>query len=207
MSVRPFLRRGFVMLIGAISFSSAASLTPFAWAADKDATNKEIKVAGILMKNQKDSISVKADGEDEPVKYVINGSDKRVTEAMTHIFDAARVQLTYKQDGDNRQLTSIKRQIFKDTGTVTGNVVKVHNNFWVEVKPKTGVSDAYAPGLNYKDKAFMDKLLGLKPGDLVTIKFYTDFERHRIESLTIQKKADATSLDGTSLKTGTPPKK
>src|SRR6185437_1197668 len=106
-----------------------------AGAADKDA-NKEIKVAGILLKKQNDSIFVKADGEEEPVKYPISASDKRVTEAMTHIFDAARVQLSYKQDGDNRQLTSIKRQIFKDTGTVTGNVVKVHNNFWVEVKPK-----------------------------------------------------------------------
>lgn len=68
---------------------------------------------------------------------------------------------------------------------MTGVVVKVYNEFWVEVKPKKGPSDAYAPGANYNNKAFMEKLKGLKPGDSVTIKFYTDFERHRI--LTLQK--------------------
>jgi hypothetical protein len=95
------------------------------------------------------------------------------------------VQLIYKQDSDSRQLASIHRQVLKDKGTVTGEVVKVHNDFWVEVKPKNGVADAYAPGANYNDKEFMAKLKGLKPGESVTIQFHTDFERHRIESLRI----------------------
>jgi hypothetical protein len=203
---RPFSRRRLVMLFCAVTLFTSFQRTLVASAADKDAANKEIKVAGILMQKQDASISVKADGEDEPVKYLINASDTKVTGAMQKIFDAARVQLTYKQDGDSRQLVSIKRQIFKDTGTITGNVVKVYNDFWVEVKPKTGASDAYAPGANFNDKNFMDKLKGLKPGDLVTIKFYTDFERHRIETLTIQKKADAAST-GNTLQTGPTPKK
>ena len=63
---------------------------------------------------------------------------------------------------------------------MTGTVVKVYNNFWVEVKPRNGLADAYAPGANYNDKAFMEKLRGLKPGDSVTITFTTDGERHRI---------------------------
>ena len=93
--------------------------------------------------------------------------------------------MTYKKDGDSRQLVSINKQVLRATGTVTGVVVKVYNDFWVEVKPKDGLSDAYAPGANYKDKEFMAKLKGLKKGDSVTIAFNTDFERHRILTLRI----------------------
>ena len=152
---------------------------------DKDKDKKEGKVAGILIDKMGNWITVKADGEDEPVKYLTgDGSDKKLAESLKTIFNAGRVQLTYKKDGDSRQLVTIKRQVLKATGTVTGTVVKVYNDFWVEVKPKMGVSDAYAPsGTNYKNKEFMDRLKGLKPGDSVTITFTTDFERHRIESL------------------------
>jgi hypothetical protein len=74
--------------------------------------------------------------------------------------------------------------VLKPSGTVTGEVVKVYNEFWVEVKPKTGVADAYAPGATtFGNKEFMDTLKGLKPGDSVTITFTTDFERHRMTSL------------------------
>jgi hypothetical protein len=78
---------------------------------------------------------------------------------------------------------SIKRHIIKQTGTITGEVIKVYNDFWVEVKPKTGLADAFAPGANYNDKEFMAKLKGLQPGDSVTITYTTDFERHRIQAL------------------------
>jgi hypothetical protein len=91
-------------------------------------------------------------------------------------------------------LVSIKRQILKASGTVTGNVVKVYNDFWVEVKPKGGVADAYAPGANFNDKDFMEKLKGLKEGDSVTITFITDFERHRIT--TLRKNAASKSKSG-----------
>ena len=84
--------------------------------------------------------------EDEPVKYLIDGSDKKVTESLKGIFNASRVQLTYKQEGETRQLTGMKKQVLKASGTITGNVVKVYNDFWVEVKPKSGVADAFAPG-------------------------------------------------------------
>ena len=42
--------------------------------------------------------------------------------------------------------------------------MNVYNEFWLEVKPKDGPSDAYAPGANFADKEFMAKLKGLKPG-------------------------------------------
>ena len=80
-------------------------------------------------------------------------------------------------------MVSIQRQVLQASGTVTGIVVKVHNDFWIELKPRRGVADAFAPGANYNDKEFMAKLRALKPGDSVTIQFTTDFERHRIVTL------------------------
>ncbi len=160
---------------------TALSLNSVVRAADKPAAGG--KVAGIYFDKKDNYITVKADGEEEPVKYLIDPADKRLAEAFKSIFGAARVQLTYKQDGDDRRLVTIKKQVLKATGTVTGIVVGFHNNFWLEVKPKNGVADAYAPGANYKDKQFMDLLKSLQPGDSVTLTFNTDFERHRILSL------------------------
>jgi hypothetical protein len=151
-------------------------------AAEQGAEKEPGKVAGILIDKKDDWITVKADGEDDPVKYLV-GNDS-VAGALKSIFNASRVQLTYKNDGDSRQLVSIKKQVLKGSGTVTGAVVKVWNEFWVEVKPKDGPPDAFAPGAdNYNDKDFMAKLKGLKPGDSVTITFTTDSERHRIRTL------------------------
>ena len=165
----------------AVIWPKSASL-----AADKDTAQQGGKVAGIMFDFDLKAnwITVKADGEDEPIKYRFDPSDKKLADVLGKtVFPACRVQLTYKTAGDSRQLVSIKRQIFKESGTVTGTVVKVHNNFWVELKPKIGVADAYAPGANYNDKEFMEKLKALKLGDSVTITFTTDFERHRITTL------------------------
>ncbi len=176
--------RAFLKLIGAtLLLTAGLSSPPVASAADQNAKPDAGKVAGIYIDKKDNGILVKADGEEEAVKYAIDPSDKKLQEAFKAVFNACRVQLTYKPDGDTRRLVSIKRQILKASGTVTGNVVKVYNDFWVEVKPKNGVADAYAPGANYNDKDFMALLKGLKPGDSVTITFNTDFERHRITSL------------------------
>ena len=153
-------------------------------AAEKDADQDQGKVAGILIDKKDNWITVNPDGEEAPVKYLVGkDSDNKLVEDLKSIFNASRVQLTYKKDGDSRQLVSIKKQVPIGTGTVTGVVVKVYNESWVEVKPKDGPSDAYAPGGNYNDKDFMAKLKGLKPGDSVTITFNTDGERHRILNL------------------------
>jgi hypothetical protein len=171
-----------------------------ALAADKEGG----KVTGIYIDGRGEWITVKADGEDEPVKYVIDPSDKKLQDAFKSIFNASRVQLTYKADGDSRKLVSIKKQVLRASGTVTGEVVKVYNGFWVEVKPKNGLADAYAAGANYNDKAFMEKLKGLQPGDSVTITFTTDFERHRIK--TLRKNPAAQSKEGGASPLGTPSK-
>ena len=176
------------------------------WAAEKDAAEKGGKVAGILVEKKDGWIAVKADGDDAPVKYLVDASDKKLQEASQATFDASRVQLVYKQEGDLRRLVSIKRQVLKASGTVTGEVVKVHNDFWIEVKPKSGVADAYAPGAdNFNNKEFMEVLKGLKKGDSVTITFTTDFERHRIKSL--RKNAPSQSKTSGSSQLETPPKK
>ena len=176
----------FFTVFCAVTLFTILGSPPHAPAADKNAAPDEGKVAGILIEKKDNWITVKGDGEDEPVKYVISKDDKKLVEAMKTIFNASRVQLAYKKDGDSRQLVGIKRQVLKATGAVTGLVVKVYDDFWVEVKPKDGLSDAYAPnGVNFKNKDFMAKLKGLKKGDSVTITYYTDFERHRILTLRI----------------------
>jgi len=192
-----------VLSLAAILLLAAPPL-PAAWSAE-GAAERGVKVAGILIDKKDDWIRVKADGEDEPVKYTIAASDKKLREALQAVFNACRVQLIYDKQGDSRRLAGIKRQILKASGTVTGNVVKVYYDFWVEVKPKSGVADAYAPGGdNFNDKAFMEKLKGLKKGDSVTIKFTTDFERHRIKTLrknpVSQAKSGGASSSGTSSK-------
>ena len=174
-------------------------------AAEKNAKKEGGKVAGILIDKNDDWITVKADGDDEPVKYIVDRSDKKLQEAFKSVFNACRVQLTYKNKDDSRQLVTIKRQIFKESGTVTGDVVKVHNDFWVEVKPKNGLADAFAPGANYNDKEFMAQLKGLKAGDSVTITYTTDFERHRIK--TLRKNPASQSKSGGSSTSGSPAKK
>jgi hypothetical protein len=189
-----------VLLLGSSSWANT-----IASAAETDAKKDGGKVAGILIDKNDDWITVKADGEAEPVKYIVDRSDKKLQEAYKAVFNACRVQLTYKKKDDSRQLVTIKRQIFKDSGTVTGEVVKVHNDFWVEVKPKNGVADAFAPGAdNYNDKEFMQQLKGLKAGDSVTITYTTDFERHRIK--TLRKNPARQSKSGGSSPSETPPK-
>lgn len=192
------------LILDAVVLLAACCSPHSALAADKDVAKEGGKVAGIYIDGRGEWITVKGDGENEPVKYLIDASDKKLQEAFKSVFNACRVQLTYKIEGDQRRLVGIKRQILKTSGTVTGDVVKVYNNFWVEVKPKSGLADAFAAGANFNDKEFMAKLKGLKEGDSVTIAFTTDFERHRIKTLRIN--PPVKSKSGGSSPPATPPK-
>ena len=150
-------RRLLTLFCAALLFATARSPSG-APAAEKASGN----IAGILFDKKDDFLTVKADGEDEVVKYQISKDDKRLAAALKSIFPASRVQLSYKKDGDNRQLVAIKRQVLKATGTVTGEVVKVHNDFWVEVKPKNGLADAFAPGAQLQGQGVHGQAQGLE---------------------------------------------
>jgi hypothetical protein len=180
-----FDRRHLVKLLSVVMLVIVAWPVLTASAAQKGASKQEGKVAGILFDFDRKNnwLTVKADGEDAPVKYLIDPSNKNLAEELRPVFNASRVRLAYKTEGDSRRLVAIQRHIPQASGTVTGVVVTLHNDFWLELKPKNGVADAFAPGANYNDKAFMAKLKALKPGDSVTIQFTTDFERHRIQAL------------------------
>ncbi len=180
-----FALKRIVKLLPVVMLATVLQPALPARAAQRDTANQEGRVAGILFDFDRKNnwMTVKADGEDEPVKYLIDPGNKNLAEGLQTVFNASRVRLTYKTEGDSRRLVRIERQILQSSGTVTGTVVNVHNEFWIELKPRRGVADAFAPGANYNDKAFMAKLKSLKPGDSVTIKFTTDFERHRIVTL------------------------
>jgi hypothetical protein len=155
------------------------SSPPAARAADKDPPKKAVAVQGVLMASGDTWIKVWGDKEKEPVTYQFGqGSEKRMRKAMNGIFHATRLQLTYKLDGDKRQLVSIRSLMKKTTGTVTGEVVFNEGGWWIVLKFKSGVRNAYA----VKGTPDKDKVKELQKGDVVTVRFSTDSERHRIEA-------------------------
>jgi hypothetical protein len=171
-----FKCQGILTLLGAVLLLSLSS----SHVAGQD-TKPAKKVSGVLISKTNDSITVHVDKEEEPAKYTIDEKNKKQAAALKTVYDGGRVQLTYKTEGDDRHLVMIKRQVLQQSGTLTGTVVKVHNDFWVEVKLKSGLYEGFAPNVrNNKDKAFMDRLKALQAGDSVTVQFTTDSERHRI---------------------------
>ncbi len=142
------------------------------------------KVAGILIQRDKQTLLVRPDGEDEPVKYQLPDSPgPKLKAALQGLFTVQRVQLTYRKVGDAREVTGLVRQPGKAGGTVTGKVIAVHDNFWVEVKPSKGPPEGFAAGAPDQSRPVLEALKTLQTGDTVTIRYYTDFERHRIVSI------------------------
>jgi hypothetical protein len=57
----------------------------------------------------------------------------------------------------------------------------MQNNFWIAVKPKNGPPDAVALGVDPRKRgAVVEVLKSLQKGDIVAVKYNTDFERHLI---------------------------
>ena len=91
------LSQRFLIRFCALMILTILGLPLSAPAADKDVAPEKGKVAGILIDKKDNWLTVKADGEDEPVKYVVGkDSDKKLLKALKSIFNASRVQLTYK---------------------------------------------------------------------------------------------------------------
>jgi hypothetical protein len=151
---------------------------------DKGPAADKGKIAGILIRRDKRTLVVRADGDDRSVKYLLpENPNAKLAAALKGLFTVQRVQITYQTVGDTRQVTSLVRFPGKASGAVTGRVIAVHDNFWVEVRPSNGPPEGFAAGAPDKSRQVLATLKTLQKGDTVAIRYYTDFERHRIISI------------------------
>ena len=151
----------------------------------------EVAVWGLVMDKGENSLMLRADRDEQPVKYILGEHPETQLQLdWRTVFGASRVQVIYKPDSSPRELIAIVKPE-PVSGTVTGEVVRNHD-WWIEVKPKEGPIDGYAingpfqtdpPKIKVEKEALITRIKALKPGDLVTIRYSTDFERHRIEGL------------------------
>jgi hypothetical protein len=152
---------------------------------DTKGTLKPEGVASGLMTDFKDNyMLVQLDDQEEPIKFVF-GPGITIPVLTKHgIFPCNRISFKYKTDGDDKKVVDAQKIPGKQGGIVIGTVIKVYNNFWVSVKPKNGMIEGFALGGGGKDSA--EVLKSLNPGDLVAIKYATDFERHRIQQIEVK---------------------
>jgi hypothetical protein len=172
---------------------AAAVLAGGVIAADKPKDAKEgapVAAAGVVTDIKPDFVMLWVDGEDAPTKFAFaEGFDKNTFGFLPKckgVFSPDRVQFTYIKGDDGNKVLTMKLPYKvappQPMGTVTG-VVLFSNDFWVAVKPKAGPLDGYA--ISWPPGEMVARLKALQKGDTVTIKFHTDFERHRIETLQV----------------------
>jgi hypothetical protein len=173
----------FLPLVLLAGLSSVFALSEALGGGDKGAADKG-KVSGILIDRKDRTLMVRADGSDEISKYVLPANvDAKTTATLKALFVPQRVQIAYKTNGDTLEITSLVRQPGLAKGAITATVFEVHNNFWVELRPATGVPEGFALGAPDKSKEVAALLKTLQKGDTVSLRYYTDFERHRIISM------------------------
>ncbi|HEY7310878.1 MAG TPA: hypothetical protein VH643_16055 [Gemmataceae bacterium] len=179
------LRAAFSLSIIGLAAFGVAMLSNRAVAdGKKDSAADKGTIAGILIQREKQTLLVRADGDEEPVKYLLpEKADPKMAAALKGLFTVQRVRITYQTVGDTRQVTGLVRFPGKANGVITGKVIAVHDNFWVEVKPSKGPPEGFAAGLPDKSRPIIETLKTLQKDDKVTIRYYTDFERHRILSI------------------------
>jgi hypothetical protein len=151
----------------------------------KDAKpGKPIAATGVLTDNKKDFAMIWVDGEDAPARFALAESFDKNTFGFPPkckgVFVPDRVQFTCLKGDDGNKVLAMQRARTPLNGKVTGEVC-FSNDFWVAVKPKNGLLDGYA--ISWPPGDMVARLKALKKGDMVTIKFHTDVERHRIDSL------------------------
>jgi len=148
--------------------------------------DKRISAVGALTANKANVVMIWVDGEDAPAKFAIaEGFDENTfgfPPKGKGVFVPDRVQFTYIKGDDGNKVLAMQRAKTPLKGTVTGEV-RFSNDFWVAVKPKNGPLDGYA--ISWPPGSMVAGLKALKKGDVVTIRFHTDVERHRIETLQV----------------------
>jgi len=153
---------------------------------------KIIAAAGVLADNKADFVMLWVDGDEAPTKFMLADTFDKNTFGFPPkckgVFGPDRVQFTYTKGDAGNTVLAMQRDKTPMQGTVTGEV-QFSNDFWVAVKPKNGPLDGYA--ISWPPGPMVEKLKALQKGDWVTIKFHTDVERHRIETLAVVPKPAA----------------
>jgi hypothetical protein len=140
-------------------------------------------LSGIVMDRNDKKLVLKVDGQDEPVEFPFDKNDNKLAKSLKGIFSVARVKVAYKTVDGAKQVVGIEKVGGKATGTITGTVLATHD-WWIELKPKVGPPDGFA--CTYPKElwdATKATIKQLQKDDVVTIDYYTDFERHRIKSI------------------------
>ncbi len=153
----------------------------------KDAKpDKPITASGVVTDYKGNIASVWVDGDDAPTKFTLADTFDKNTFGFPPkckgVFSPDRVQFTYIKGDDASKVLEMHRAKTPTQGTVTGEV-EFSNDFWVAVKPKNGPLDGYA--ISWPPGDMVARIKALKKGDRVTIKFHTDVERHRIETMKV----------------------
>jgi hypothetical protein len=147
-----------------------------------------VRINGILADRswgqEKWRFQVLADGELEATDYILGDNpEQKLVDSLKQLFHTGRVQVEYKLEGDKRRLISIKRLPSRGQGSVTGEVLQNYG-WWLVVKPKVGLADGYASQMPPdQHKPMLDKIKTIEKGDIVTITYFSDFERHRMYTL------------------------
>jgi hypothetical protein len=179
---------GRLLVVAVLCAFAAIAVPGTARSADSKApAPKRVVVSGIYVDrkdNKGDILTFLTDGEEEIKTYTLEGADKSVFAAMQKIFPNCRIRIAYKEDGDVRHIVAVEKIATRPTGIFVGEVIFVKNNFWIAVKPKNGPPDAFALGFDSnKGGPLVELLKSLQKGDIIAVKYNTDFERHRIVQL------------------------
>ncbi|HSU67940.1 MAG TPA: hypothetical protein VLJ39_13780, partial [Tepidisphaeraceae bacterium] len=175
-------RRSIVSFVAAVVLLGISGSVRGEGSAGKPAAPAKGTAGGLLVDAKDDGLIVQIDNEQEPTKFLYDGAITKDAILKRGIFNVDRVNLKYKADGDDRKLTAVEKVPGRATGVVVGQVIKVYNNFWVAVKPNGGgMIEGFA--LNWPPEKFKQShelIKTLQPGDTVSLKYASDFERHRI---------------------------
>jgi len=141
-------------------------------------------VSGLMTDFKNDYMLVQLDDQPEPIKFMFGPGISIPVLTKHGIFPCNRISFKYKTDGGNKVILDADKLPGRQSGVAIGKVIKVYNDFWVSVKPNDGMIEGFALGANAdQNKAI---LKSLNPGDLVAIKYSTDFERHRIVQMEVK---------------------
>lgn len=148
----------FAFLLSVLGFVAFGIPSNRALAGDeKDTPPEKGKIAGILIQRDKQTLLVRADGDEEPIKYLLpEKPDGRMAATLKGLFTVQRVRITYQKVGDARQIKELARFPGKANGVITGKVIAVHDNFWVEVKPSKGPPEGFASGIPDKSRHIVE---------------------------------------------------